>query len=928
MTLKKMSLKVLSVFMALIMVVGFCAPAVLAAEHEHEKKVEFTYTQEKAEELLDQLINAFLGEDTYFADYTVSEDSYYLAIGDDVAFATVLAGNLGLSEDQYSVADWDDVDADTIAKADLITISYSESKISALAADVLNGENVVIDWASIVGKDRVKYVDKTLDYIVKAIFTDKVDVDYPVELPEKETVKKTVEAYLYGYIQFAKDYTDVVQKVYTANSDATIVLLGNPNAFADRELMVECGDITIDLAKYFTAARKDKVNDYVNDFLDKIHELEEGFRGSDDDVDEVAPDYSDIEIPGGVGDSEEVVSSTLKDYINENLRDYIESFTKEDGSIDKEGLVMDIVDTHGSIGEYIEKLEEDSGYTIEEWEDTLKDEISEELENDEEFVAKVEGAIAEDVKKELEEEFGADGYTEQQYQKKLEEKLASSFTDKLNEMVKEEVDSKFEEYRDEIDAAVKVKDTYENTIKVYEEDLYNLISDLIEKAEAARGKVLDLKNTFEGGLLIDLIEKIDVDMVKDFDWAGVLGEERAENLKDLQGKLTDRILDELYKRGWIEDKEVEVPTLDLIYENLDKLDAKTREWFENFDKGDITKLLGGLIVYSDKITVWTEKGLEEFNSLYGKIENTDIVIHNANVDLAKVLSAPSSVLSLFYAGAIDNVIFVDIAGAANGLGELTGQAAIDAYAADPSIANATEEGNEYIAEKICDALGIDIGGGEDPECEHKDENHDHICDNNCGKTDIGWDQHKDSATDGNHVCDYGEGFETGCKVVLEECSDKTGDGDHKCDVCGVDGITEHTYGEADCLNPATCTECGATTGEALGHEDKNPIDHKCDRCGTVVSEHDWGDWSEWTVTREPSETEDGIRERTRTCKICGEVETETEAFLGEEDDGLPTWAIVLIVVGSVVVVGGAGFAIYWFVIRKKKIGAIKKVTKD
>ena len=47
MTLKKMSLKVLSVFMALIMVVGFCAPAVLAAEHEHEKKVEFTYTQEK-----------------------------------------------------------------------------------------------------------------------------------------------------------------------------------------------------------------------------------------------------------------------------------------------------------------------------------------------------------------------------------------------------------------------------------------------------------------------------------------------------------------------------------------------------------------------------------------------------------------------------------------------------------------------------------------------------------------------------------------------------------------------------------------------------------------------------------------------------------------------------------------------------------------
>lgn len=916
MTLKKMSLKVLSVFMALIMVVGFCAPAVLAAEHEHEKKVEFTYTQEKAEELLDQLINAFLGEDTYFADYTVSEDSYYLAIGDDVAFATVLAGNLGLSEDQYSVADWDDVDADTIAKADLITISYSESKISALAADVLNGENVVIDWASIVGKDRVKYVDKTLDYIVKAIFTDKVDVDYPVELPEKETVKKTVEAYLYGYIHFAKDYTDVVQKVYTANSDATIVLLGNPNAFADRELMVECGDITIDLAKYFTAARKDKVNDYVNDFLDKIHELEEGFRGSDDeDVDAVAFD-EDVE------NIDPELKKSLKKYISglkekdPNIKGYIE------GTVSKEELVQNVLDTHGSIGEYIQEIEDDSGYTIDVWEETLKEEIKAEIEKDENFKKEVE----EDIKKDLKEELGDayDSMTEKEIKQLVEEK----FDQKFDEKFETKFDEEFGQYEDELNAVVKVKDTYENTIKVYEEDLYNLISDLIEKAEAARGKILDLKNTFEGGLLIDLIKKIDVDMVKDFDWAGVLGEERAENLKDLQGKLTDRILDELYKRGWIEDKEVEVPTLDLIYENLDKLDAKTREWFENFEKGDITKLLGGLIVYSDKITVWTEKGLEEFNSLYGKIENTDIVIHNANVDLAKVLSAPSSVLSLFYAGAIDNVIFVDIAGAANGLGELTGQAAIDAYAADPSIANATEEGNEYIAEKICDALGIDIGGGEDPECEHKDENHDHICDNNCGKTDIGWDQHKDSETDGNHVCDYGEGFETGCKVVLEECSDKEGDGDHKCDVCGVDGITEHTYGEADCFNPATCTECGATTGEALGHEDKNPIDHKCDRCGTVVSEHDWGDWGDWTVTRDPSETEDGIMERTRTCKICGEVETETKAFLAEEDDGLPTWAIVLIVVGSVVVVGGAGFAIHWFVIRKKKIGAIKKVTKD
>jgi len=41
---------------------------------------------------------------------------------------------------------------------------------------------------------------------------------------------------------------------------------------------------------------------------------------------------------------------------------------------------------------------------------------------------------------------------------------------------------------------------------------------------------------------------------------------------------------------------------------------------------------------------------------------------------------------------------------------------------------------------------------------------------------------------------------------------------------------------------------------------------------------------------------------------------------GEElpDGGLPGWAIALIVVGCVLVLGGGGFCVYWFVIRKKK----------
>ena len=38
------------------------------------------------------------------------------------------------------------------------------------------------------------------------------------------------------------------------------------------------------------------------------------------------------------------------------------------------------------------------------------------------------------------------------------------------------------------------------------------------------------------------------------------------------------------------------------------------------------------------------------------------------------------------------------------------------------------------------------------------------------------------------------------------------------------------YAPADCDTPQTCTICGGTTGEALGHIDENPADGTCDRC--------------------------------------------------------------------------------------------------
>ena len=104
---------------------------------------------------------------------------------------------------------------------------------------------------------------------------------------------------------------------------------------------------------------------------------------------------------------------------------------------------------------------------------------------------------------------------------------------------------------------------------------------------------------------------------------------------------------------------------------------------------------------------------------------------------------------------------------------------------------------------------------------HIDENTDHVCDRNCGKTDIG--THADSDEDNDHVCDYG------CNAILEE---------HKggiatcvsgkiCDICGVEydttknpnnhASTEFTYTNNGDGTHTKTHECGVVVGEPENH---------------------------------------------------------------------------------------------------------------
>ncbi len=133
----------------------------------------------------------------------------------------------------------------------------------------------------------------------------------------------------------------------------------------------------------------------------------------------------------------------------------------------------------------------------------------------------------------------------------------------------------------------------------------------------------------------------------------------------------------------------------------------------------------------------------------------------------------------------------------------------------------------------------------------------------------------------------------GCNSNEEPCAHTY---DNACDVtCNVCSETRevgaHDYEEADCDTPKTCTVCGATEGEALGHS-PNADDGDCttavtcSECGTVTTEA--------KAAHSPN-ADDGDCTTAITCSECGTVTTEAKAAHSPNaDDGDCTTAITCI----------------------------------
>ncbi len=230
----------------------------------------------------------------------------------------------------------------------------------------------------------------------------------------------------------------------------------------------------------------------------------------------------------------------------------------------------------------------------------------------------------------------------------------------------------------------------------------------------------------------------------------------------------------------------------------------------------------------------------------------------------------------------------------------------------PYIFAPSENGHEYIANQILSAMNFTCG--------------EHIYDNDCDSTC----NRCDATRDTDHV--YNSGCDTTCNIC-GEVRDVPGhqyDGcdDIYCNECGTKRAPlEHTYDNA-C--DTTCNACGAT--RTITHTYDDCLDTTCNVCGETRTApgHTYG---EWVVVTEPTTTAEG--EKKHTCTVCGATETASIDKLTpsapivpdnkddeEEPKKLGAGAIVGISIGSVAVVGIAGFAIYWFAVKKSTFAAL------
>lgn len=180
--------------------------------------------------------------DAISADYTVSKDSYYVAIGDDTlatdnSYANALADELKISYDKV-IADSASKalalvksDADVQAKivrSDLVTLGFSNNAMLDFMVETVQSlEPVTLDW-SVFGYDQLNdRVAEAMDKL-QAALEEKVQ-----DATQAAMLRVAVESYAYAYTTHLMAYPMMAEAIHKINPDTLVVLVGMSNALED-----------------------------------------------------------------------------------------------------------------------------------------------------------------------------------------------------------------------------------------------------------------------------------------------------------------------------------------------------------------------------------------------------------------------------------------------------------------------------------------------------------------------------------------------------------------------------------------------------------------------------------------------------------------------------------------------------------------------
>lgn len=122
-------------------------------------------------------------------------------------------------------------------------------------------------------------------------------------------------------------------------------------------------------------------------------------------------------------------------------------------------------------------------------------------------------------------------------------------------------------------------------------------------------------------------------------------------------------------------------------------------------------------------------------------------------------------------------------------------------------------------------------------------------------------------------CGTTEGYALGHNFSAATCT-----APKKCARCGITEGTAlgHAWKDATCTTPKKCTRCGITEGNALGHS-YNPatcvLPKTCSRCGVTTGSPNGHTWGAWKYDKTSGSTT-----HYRVCSVCNEKQTESHTF--------------------------------------------------